>query len=80
MDVATGSLAQGPGIGVGIAAWIKAVGGRGRVYVVVGDGELDEGQVWEAVTHAATLKLNNLVAIVDWNGYHHDGSVKEVKA
>lgn len=79
VDVSTGSLAQGLSIGVGIATWIKSAGGGGRVFVVMGDGELDEGQVWEAITHAAVLKLNNLIVIVDWNGYQHDGSVKEIK-
>jgi transketolase len=79
VDVATGSLAQGLSIGIGIATWIKSVGGSGKVFVVMGDGELDEGQVWEAITHAAALKLDNLVVVVDWNGYQHDGSVKEVK-
>ncbi|MEM0048401.1 MAG: 1-deoxy-D-xylulose-5-phosphate synthase N-terminal domain-containing protein [Ignisphaera sp.] len=79
VDVSTGSLGQGLSIGVGIAAWIKRAGGRGRVYVVIGDGEQDEGIVWEAITHAATLKLDNLIVIVDWNGFQLDGNTEEIK-
>jgi transketolase len=79
VDIATGSLAQGLSIGVGIAAWIKRVGGGGRVYVIIGDGEQDEGQVWEAITHAAALRLDNLIVVVDWNGHQLDGSVKDIK-
>ena len=79
VDVSTGSLAQGLSIGVGIATWIKSVGGCGRVFVVMGDGENDEGQVWESITHAAMLNLNNLIVVIDWNGHQHDGSVRKVK-
>lgn len=79
VDISTGSLAQGLSIGVGIATWIKRVGGSGRVYTIIGDGEQDEGQVWEAITHAAALGLDNLIVIVDWNGHQLDGSTKEVK-
>ena len=70
---------MGISIAVGIAAWIKMNNGRGRVFVILGDGEQDEGQVWEAITHAPQLKLNNLIVIVDWNGYQLDGKTEEVK-
>ena len=79
VDVATGSLGQGISFAVGAAAWIKLRGGRGRVFVIVGDGEQDEGQVWEAITHAAALKLNNLIVIVDANGMQLDGVTEAVK-
>jgi transketolase len=79
VDMSTGSLGQGISFGIGIASWIKFKGGRGKVYVLMGDGEQDEGQVWEAITHAATLKLNNLIVIIDWNGFQLDGKVDEIK-
>lgn len=79
VDMSTGSLGQGISFAVGVAAWIKMRGGKGRVFVVMGDGEQDEGQVWEAITHAATLKLNNLIVIVDNNEHQLDGKVEDVK-
>jgi len=79
VDMSTGSLGQGISFGIGIASWIKFKGGRGKVYVLMGDGEQDEGQVWEAITHAAILKLNNLIVIIDWNGFQLDGRVDDIK-
>jgi transketolase len=79
VDMSTGSLGQGLSFGVGIATGIKVRSGRGRVYVVMGDGEQDEGEVWEAITHAATRKLDNLVVIVDNNGFQLDGSTEDIK-
>jgi len=79
VDVSTGSLGQGLSIGVGIATWIKLRGGSGRVYIVMGDGEQDEGEVWEAITHAVVRKLSNLIVIVDDNGYQLDGRVCDIK-
>lgn len=79
VDFSSGSLGQGISFAVGVAAWIKRNSGRGRVFVVMGDGEQDEGQVWEAITHAAALKLDNLIVVVDWNGVQLDGLVDEVK-
>lgn len=79
VDMSTGSLGQGLSFAVGVATWIKIRGGSGRVYVVMGDGEQDEGQVWEAMTHATALGLDNLIVIIDANGYQLDGSVGEVK-
>lgn len=79
VDVSTGSLGQGISFAVGAAAWIKRCGGRGRVFVILGDGEQDEGQVWEAITHAAVLKLDNLIVIVDFNEFQLDGPTDSVK-
>ncbi|PWV36413.1 MAG: transketolase [Desulfurococcaceae archaeon] len=55
VDMSTGSLGQGLSFGVGVATAIKIHGGSGRVYVIMGDGEQDEGEVWEAMTHAASI-------------------------
>ncbi len=79
VDMSTGSLGQGLSFGIGVAIWIKSKGGSGRVYVVMGDGELDEGQVWEAMTDAARRNLDNLTVIIDCNGYQLDGRLSEVK-
>ncbi len=79
VDMSTGSLGQGISFAVGVATWIRSRGGRGRVFVLMGDGEQDEGQVWEAITHAAILKLNNLIVIVDVNGFQLDGETDKVK-
>lgn len=64
----TGSLGHGLPIGVGIALGLKADNKKGRVYVLVGDGECNEGSIWEAVNLAAYHKLDNLCCIVDQNG------------
>ncbi len=69
VDVSTGSLGHGLPIGVGIALGIKADETPNRVFVVLGDGELQEGSNWEAAMSAAHHKLDNLVAIVDRNWY-----------
>lgn len=79
VDMATGSLGQGISFAVGVATWIKLKNGRGRVFVLMGDGEQDEGQVWEAITHAAALELSNLIVIIDWNGHQLDGKTEAVK-
>jgi len=64
----TGSLGHGLPIGVGIAMGLKASGRKGNVYVLVGDGECNEGSIWEAVNLAAYRKLGNLCCIIDCNG------------
>ncbi|MEM0341111.1 MAG: transketolase [Acidilobaceae archaeon] len=79
VDASTGSLAQGLSFAVGLATAIKMRKGKGRVYVIMGDGEQDEGEVWEAITHAAYRKLNNLVVIVDYNNNQLDGPIDKVK-
>jgi transketolase len=73
VEASTGSLGQGLSIGVGHALATRLDGFDSRVYVMIGDGELDEGQVWEAAMAAAKFKLDNLVAIVDQNGYQQTG-------
>jgi len=79
VDMATGSLGQGLSFGIGIATGIKMRGGTGRVFVDMGDGEHDEGEVWEAITHAVTRRLDNLVAVVEVNSFQLDDSVDNVK-
>ncbi len=63
----------------GIALALKLDGSRGRVYCLVGDGEMQEGQVWEAIMTAAQHKLGNLTLIVSYNGLQIDGEVQRVK-
>lgn len=76
--VASGSLGQGLSVAAGAAYAKKLRGDNSRVYVLMGDGEQQEGQVWEAVQFAAHHKLDNLVAIVDWNGQQIDGPTEKV--
>ena len=78
VEIATGSLGQGLSIGVGAALGAKLNSAPNRVYVLLGDGECQEGQVWEASMAAAHYGLDNLVAIVDNNKAQLSGSVKEV--
>lgn len=79
IEMSTGSLGQGFSAAVGMAIAGKIDKNPGRVYVLTGDGELQEGIVWEAAMQAAHRKLDNLVAIVDLNGLQIDGKVSEVK-
>ncbi len=78
VDMSTGSLGLGISAACGMALSAKAFGNDYRVYTVVGDGESQEGQVWEAAMFAAHYKLDNLVAVVDWNGLQIDGAVEDV--
>lgn len=79
VEVSTGSLGHGLAIGCGIASALKLKGNtESKVYVLMGDGEQSEGSVWEAVMNAAHLKLNNLIAIVDFNGLSSDGTIQEM--
>ena len=82
IEMSTGSLGQGFSVAVGMAMAGKldeAVGkASGRVYTLLGDGELQEGLVWEAAMAAAHYKLDNLCAIVDWNGLQIDGKNEDV--
>ena len=78
VDMSTGSLGLGISAACGMALSAKAYGSDYRVYTIVGDGESEEGQVWEAAMFAAHYKLDNLVAVVDWNGLQIDGPVTEV--
>jgi transketolase len=78
VEASTGSLGQGLSIGVGHSLAIKLDKYDSRVYVMTGDGELAEGQVWEACMAAQKFQLDNLVAIVDQNGYQQTGATTEV--
>ena len=78
IDMSTGSLGQGISAAVGMAFGAKAKNQDFRVYTMVGDGEIDEGQVWEAAMFAAHRKLDNLCVIVDNNGLQLDGTIEEI--
>ncbi len=80
IEVSTGSLGQGLSIGCGMALGLKLDKINSKVYVYMGDGELEEGSVWEAVMNAAHHKLNNLIAIVDRNRLQIDGSTENIKS
>ena len=78
VDMSTGSLGQGISTACGMALSAKVSGDDYRVYTILGDGESQEGQVWEAAMFASHYKLDNLVAILDLNGLQIDGSITEV--
>lgn len=78
IEMSTGSLGQGLSVGVGMALSSKIHNQNYRVFVLTGDGEIEEGQIWEAAMSAAQFKLDNLVAIVDNNNLQIDGELKEV--
>lgn len=78
IEVCTGSLGNGLSVGCGIAASLRISGSDRKVYVLMGDGECNEGQVWEALMFAAHYKLDNLIAIIDLNGYQVDGKTSEI--
>ncbi|KGM97662.1 transketolase [Clostridium novyi A str. 4552] len=78
VDMSTGSLGQGISVAVGMAMAGKLDKKDFRVYAMLGDGELAEGQVWEASMAAAHYKLDNLTAFVDYNGLQIDGKTKDV--
>jgi transketolase len=80
VEISTGSLGQGLSVSNGIAIGLKMDNLSSRVYCLLGDGEIQEGQVWEAAMTAAHYKLDNLCAIVDLNGLQIDGPVSKVKA
>ncbi len=80
VEMSTGSLGQGLAVANGMALAARLDGRDYRVYALLGDGELQEGQVWEAAMAAAHYALENLVAIVDYNGLQIDGPVSEVMA
>lgn len=75
---AAGSLGQGLSVAIGAALAKKLNNDPNYVYVLLGDGECEEGQVWEAATFGAHNKVNNLIAITDWNGQQIDGTVDSV--
>lgn len=80
IDISSGSLGQGISAACGMALGAKLKGDAFRVYTILGDGEIEEGQVWEAAMYAAAKKLDNLVAFVDNNNLQIDGSVEEVNS
>lgn len=80
IDMSTGSLGQGISCAVGIAAAAKVKGKSYRTYTLLGDGEIEEGQVWEAAMFASAKKLDNLCAIVDNNNLQIDGTLEEVNS
>ncbi len=77
IEASTGSLGHGFGMAVGMAAADRIKGDDRRIYVVVGDGEMQEGSSWEAITMAATLHLNNLVVFCDYNNAQGLGPISE---
>ncbi len=79
-DMSSGSLGQGISVSCGMALASKLDGDRFRVYAIMGDGELEEGQVWEAAMFAGDKKLDTLCAIVDNNNLQIDGTLDEVNA
>ena len=80
VDMSSGSLGQGISVATGMALSAKISGDGYRVYSILGDGELEEGQVWEAAMFASHKKLDNLCAIVDFNNLQIDGSLDEVNS
>lgn len=76
--IASGSLGQGMSVGIGAALTKKLNGENTVVYTLHGDGELDEGQNWEAIMFAAAKKVDNLISTIDWNGQQIDGPTKKV--
>ena len=80
IDVSSGSLGQGLSVANGFALAKKLDQKEGFVYAILGDGELEEGQVWEAMMTANKYKLNNLIMFVDYNRLQIDGNIESVKA
>ena len=78
VEVSTGSLGQGLSVAAGLAAGLRLSGEAGHVFTVLGDGECEEGQVWEAAMFAAHQKLGRLVAIIDNNELQIDGCIHDV--
>jgi transketolase len=79
VETSTGSLGHGLAVGLGMALGLRARGSHARVFVVLGDGECDEGAVWEAAMMAGKHKLSNLVALVDYNKHQSWGSTFAVQ-
>ncbi|MBC7924353.1 MAG: transketolase [Bryobacteraceae bacterium] len=78
LEASTGSLGQGLSIGIGMALGTKLDGKPSRTYVILGDGESQEGQIWEAAMFAPFHKMDNIVCIVDYNHIQLDGFVKDI--
>lgn len=80
IDMTTGSLGQGFSCAMGIAYASKLAKDNATIYTIIGDGESQEGQIWEAAMFASQKKLNNLIAFIDSNKYQIDGSIEEVNS
>lgn len=81
IEFSSGSLGQGLSIGIGVGLALKRKQNKtSRVFVILGDGECNEGSVWEAAMSAAHFKLNNVVAIIDKNDLQYDGSTSDILA
>jgi len=78
IEAVTGSLGQGLSVSLGVALGLRLDKSPSRVYAILGDGELAEGQIWEAVMAAPDFKVNNLTAIVDWNKVQATSTTKEI--
>ena len=78
VDMTTGSLGQGTSLACGMALGDKLKGRDSRVFLIVGDGESNEGQVWEAMAFASAKKLGNLVVLLDWNKRQLDGWTEDI--
>jgi len=78
IEAVTGSLGQGLSIGVGMALALRLDKSPARVFVIMGDGEQSEGQLWEASQAAANFKVDNLTAFIDWNKVQATGAVKDI--
>lgn len=78
VDMSSGSLGQGLSVGVGMALSAKTYGEAYKTFVIMGDGEIEEGQVWEALMSAAKYRLDNLVAIIDCNHLQLDSSTEDI--
>lgn len=78
IDVTTGSLGQGVSVATGIAYGKKTINSKGTTYAIVGDGELNEGQAWEAIQFASAKSLDNFVLYIDWNKKQNDGWSDEI--
>lgn len=78
IEYSMGSLGHGLSVGVGMAIANKQTGNYGKIYVLLGDGECNEGSVWEAIMLASHLKLNNIIVVVDYNKIQSFGNTNEV--
>ncbi len=78
IEAVTGSLGQGLSVSMGIALGLRLEGSSSRVYCIVGDGEMDEGQIWEAAMASAAHQVDNLVAVIDLNGVQATDTVEKV--
>ena len=78
VDMSTGSLGQGLSVGVGMALGLRLDNSPANIFVIIGDGESEEGQIWEAAMAAAHYKLGNIIGILDKNGLQIDGFTKDI--